>query len=196
MTDRQKVKVVREVLGSSTVFSTAVDEVMEAELRRITRDPVTLSQVKLLSLLARGEAYKVSDVALFMGVSNAAASRAVDRLVQRGYVDREESPTDRRAVELSVTQKARRLLAKFRAATDQILEEALGRFPPEELEQVAEVLDRLAVTLLDPEAGNEQVCFRCSIYFREKCLMRRFVGRRCLYSSAAVEPLPGMVESD
>ena len=189
MSRSEETKLVREVLGSATVFSSTLDDVLEAELRELTDEAITLSQVKLLSLLARGEQYMVSDVAGFLRVSNAAASRAVDRLVQRELVTRTESARDRRAVDLRLTQKARHLLARFRTATDELIEEVLSQFPAEEMRQAADLLDRMSVALLSAELEEhddpETVCFRCSIYFRETCLMRRLVGRRCMYTDEA-----------
>ncbi len=47
----------------------------------------------------------VSEMGGEMGVTNAAASQAIDRLVQLGLIARSEDPDDRRAKQLVLTEK-------------------------------------------------------------------------------------------
>ena len=96
-----------DFLGSVNIFSTSVHELLERQLKDITKSPITFSQLKLLNLVALTEGHTIGDVAAFLGVSNAAASKAVDRLVRRQLLLREEAAADRRAVKLSVTQAGR-----------------------------------------------------------------------------------------
>ena len=86
---------VNDFLGSVSILSTTIDEWMEQELREITDDRVTTSQLKVLKLVARTNARRIGDVADFLAVSNAAASKAVDRLVRRGLIRRTEAASDR-----------------------------------------------------------------------------------------------------
>lgn len=53
----------------------------------------------------------VSDIGDHLGVSSAAASQLLDRLVQQGLVLRSEDPDDRRAKQLSLTDKGREFVA-------------------------------------------------------------------------------------
>ena len=52
----------------------------------------------------------VSEIGEQLGVSNAAASQTVDRLVQLGMIRRTEDPDDRRAKRLKLTSKGRALI--------------------------------------------------------------------------------------
>ena len=103
---------INDFLGSVRILSTTIDEWMETELKEISDGRVTPSQMKVLKLVARTNARRIGDVADFLAVSNAAASKAVDRLVRRGLLRRTESAADRRAVELSLTPEGRTLLAQ------------------------------------------------------------------------------------
>jgi DNA-binding MarR family transcriptional regulator len=47
-----------------------------------------------------------------MGITNAAASQAIDRLVNLGMIGRAEDPDDRRAKQLTLTQEGRALIEK------------------------------------------------------------------------------------
>ncbi len=76
--------IAHDFLGSTHVFTSAVEEILEKGiLEEIAGKRLTLSQFKLLRMVALTDARTISDVALFLGVSNAAASKAVDKLVRR-----------------------------------------------------------------------------------------------------------------
>lgn len=170
---------VRDFLGSAQIFTTAVNDLMEEQLRQVTGAKVTFSQLKLMKMVSLADGYTVSSVAGFLGVSNAAASKAVDRLVRRGLIHRAEAADDRRAVRLSLTERGRRLLASYDAVSNETLEQLLGRLPRERLRETAELLDRLSVRIVNRANGEDEVCYRCGIHFRERCLLRETVGRNC-----------------
>ena len=70
---------------------------------------LTLSQIKCIQVLEdAGEPLAVGAVSDRLGLSMPAVSRAVDQLVQRGEVKREEDVRDRRSKLLSVTARGRR----------------------------------------------------------------------------------------
>lgn len=178
---------IQQVMGASHVFCTTVTELLERTLEEATEEPLVLSQVKLLLLIGQpGRKLKVTDVADFMGVTNAAASRAIDRLVQRGLIDRKVSAKDRRAVDLSLTPSSRDLLARFTRIRNRELERVLGDYPAEKLEEAAALLDELSVRLAELESEEEERCLRCGVHFRRGCVMRDVLGREC----AVVDGLP------
>ncbi len=184
MDEREKIELIRDVMGASHVFCSAVSELLEGTLGEATEESLAMSQVKLLMLISRpGQRFKVTDIADFLGVTNAAASRAVDRLVQRGLVDRTVSKQDRRAVDLKLTEASERLLADFSVARNRALLRLLGDFPEERLRETAALLDDLSVRLLSlGDAGNER-CLRCGIHFRTGCVMRDVLGRECVVAA-------------
>ena len=51
----------------------------------------SFSQVKMMFLLEDGGEHSVKEIATYLGLSLPAASRAVDGLIQRGWVTRRES---------------------------------------------------------------------------------------------------------
>ena len=73
-----------EFLSSARVFAWSVREVIEGTvLREVAGKNFTFSPLKLLYLVAHTDALNISDAATFLGVSPAAASKAVDKLVRR-----------------------------------------------------------------------------------------------------------------
>jgi DNA-binding MarR family transcriptional regulator len=172
---------INDFLGSVRILSSTVDEWMAEELKEVTKNRVTPSQLKVLKLVARTNARRIGDVADFLAVSNAAASKAVDRLVRRGLVRRAEAAADRRAVELSLTTEGRTLLAAYEVATNQVLKDLFGDLPQEDLETTAEFLDKLSTKMVEGGHAREGICLRCGIHFRDRCLLRQSVGRNCYF---------------
>jgi len=154
---------------------------MARQLKEVTGPDVTFSQLKLLKMVAATGGYSVSNLAQFMGVSTAAASRAVDRLVKRGLLNRAEAADDRRAVQLSLTQEGTELLEKYDLAAEVALRGAFESLTSEQLQATGDMLDRLSVKLVERGNGSDTMCFRCGIYFRDRCLLRQSQHGACLY---------------
>jgi DNA-binding MarR family transcriptional regulator len=184
MNEERKIELIRQVMGASHVFCSSVNELLERTLAESSQQQLAMSQVKLMLLISRpDQRFKVTDVAEFLGVTNAAASRAIDRLVQRGLVDRTISREDRRAVDLSLTPAAEELLARFTDARNRELLRLLGDHPGDRLARAAELLDELSVLLLGAEMEPGERCLRCGIHFREGCVVRDVLGRECVVAS-------------
>jgi DNA-binding MarR family transcriptional regulator len=78
---------------------------------------LTLTQIKLLHHLeSPGAALTVKDAAELVHLSFPAASRTVDDLVRRGFVERHEDPDDRRMKRVSPTEGGRAVIRRLNAA--------------------------------------------------------------------------------
>jgi DNA-binding MarR family transcriptional regulator len=163
------------------IFHSAVNELMAEQLRENLGGELTIPQFRLLKLVASTNIDSISEVAAFSKVTNAAASKAVDRLVKRGLIQRTESTSDRRVSQLSLTGEGDRLLERFEIAQNRVLEGLFMQFMPSDFVQTAQLLDRLSADIVDLETGPQEMCFRCGIYFREKCLLHDVVKRTCYY---------------
>jgi DNA-binding MarR family transcriptional regulator len=171
-----------EFLGSAHIFASAVHDIVEQRLLdQVAGGMVTVSQVKLLKLVAMTDGYTLGDVASFLDVSNAAASKAVDRLVRRDLLVRSDDQRDRRAMHLLLSPAGRRLLGAYESARRRKLESIFTQFPREELQRAAELLDRISADIVDRGADSREPCLKCGIYLREKCLIRQAARRNCFY---------------
>jgi DNA-binding MarR family transcriptional regulator len=179
MTTAERTTIINDFLASMHIFSSAIGELMAAQLETELGGELTIPQLKLLKLIARTETESISEIAAFLCVSNAAASKAVDRLARRGLVERVESKGDRRATRLSLTVKGTFLLKRYEDVQNRVLEGLFRQFMPEEFVQTAELLDQLSADLVDLESGTQELCFRCGIYFRDKCVLRNAHDRIC-----------------
>jgi DNA-binding MarR family transcriptional regulator len=98
---------------------------------------LSFTQVKMLGRLADAGELSLSALADELVLSLAAASRAVDALVQRGEVTREEDARDRRSKLVSITARGRRTFEKLVAVRRAGVERLLAELEPTELEGLA-----------------------------------------------------------
>jgi len=174
--------ITHDFLGSAQVFASAVEDVVEQQiLEESAGKQFTLSQFKLLKMVALTDAHTISDVALFLGISNAAASKAVDKLVRRDLLRREEGQPDRREICLSLTESSHQLLATYEEKKERKLAQVFRGFSTDELRRAARLLDRLSAELVDHHNNPDEVCLQCGIYFRDQCLVRQLAKRNCFY---------------
>jgi len=177
-----------EFLSSARVFAWSVREVIERTvLREVAGKNLTFSQLKLLYLVAHTNTLNIGDAATFLGVSPAAASKAVDKLVRRRLLRRAETQEDRRTCRLSLTETSRKLMETYKAARDQRAQSVFSQFSSEELRRTSEVLDRLAGAITSSGADPNAVCMQCEIYFRDVCRFQKYGQRNCFYQHHLVE---------
>jgi DNA-binding MarR family transcriptional regulator len=82
---------------------------------------LSFSQVKALFLLQEHGELTVKDIAARLSLSVPAVSRSVDGLVQRGFVTRRESESDRRSRRIALLPQGRTVLERVMAAREAAL---------------------------------------------------------------------------
>jgi DNA-binding MarR family transcriptional regulator len=182
-------QVVNDFLGSAQIFTSAVSDLLEAQLEELSEHKVTFAQIKLLKMVSLTQDYSISNVAQFLGVSTAAASRAVDRLVRRNLLQRTEDARDRRVVQLALTDDGAELLERYDESAQRTLERVFDSLPQDQLQEASAFLDRLSVRIVegqDEDVGH--LCFRCGIHFRNRCLLRKVRRDECFFHT---RPRPG-----
>ena len=163
------------------MFSLALTEVVEATLlRSVAAGKLTPPQMKVLKLVSQAQGQTVGVIATFLGVSAAAASKAIDRLVRRDFLSR-GAGKDRRSSDLALTAEGAQALAEFEAARSQRLAEVFGRLPGEALRQAGRTLEQLAAGIVSTSANPEEVCLQCGVYFDERCVLHQAVRPGCQY---------------
>jgi len=184
----ETLEVIHNLLAGATIFVSSCYELLDAELDAVADHQVTFTQLRLLRLVAHQVSLTIGDVAEFLGISNAAASKAVDRLVRAGFLRRAESADDRRATEVWVTEEGTALLERFDAGSSEMLLKVMAGCDLHHLRELTTGLDRLSVSLVGAQDQARIACFRCGLYFRGDCLLRALTDRRCyLDLGAALE---------
>ncbi len=100
----QLIKALREWTGASMQRS------MQAFIHYIKDQNLSMSQIGALFYINRKGSCGVSDIGEDLGISRAAASQMLDRLVQQGLVHRTEDPEDRRAKRIQLTERGHEII--------------------------------------------------------------------------------------
>lgn len=119
----------------------------------------SISQLMALNFIGRKDGCGVTDLGEHLGVSSAAASQMLDRLVQQGLIVRTEDPNDRRGRLIALTPAGESVVAEMVQARHQWLAELHASLTPAEIDQTLTVLDLLIEKaghpeLAEPEARN------------------------------------------
>lgn len=104
---------------------------------------LSMSQIGALFHLRRKGVCGVSDIGDDLGVTSAAASQMLERLVQQGLVRRSEDPHDRRGKQIVLTAKGASLLQGVIHARQSWLDMLAERLSPHEQEQIMQALQIL-----------------------------------------------------
>ena len=84
-----------------------------------------------------------SEIGERLGITNAAASQSIDRLVNLGLIKRTEDPEDRRAKQLALTPSGQALIEKGIEARSQWIEDLTEAFTPAQQDMIIAVLTLL-----------------------------------------------------
>ncbi len=112
---------------------------------------VSPSQFRMLCRLAQGRA-TVSELAAWNAVTLPTATKILDVLVERGWVERNRSQEDRRLVHVHLTPRGREVQTELEARAADSLSAVLSQVPAESAAPVRETLDVLGPALDQAEA--------------------------------------------
>lgn len=113
---------------------------IEAELQDST---LTSAQWQPLFKLHLGQAGTVAELARECRLDTGAMTRMLDRLEAKGLVTRERSSTDRRVVNLALTDAGREAAQKIPAVLSKVQNNFLQGFSHEEWQQLKDLLRRV-----------------------------------------------------
>ena len=97
----------------------------------------------------------INEFASFANISSPNAAYKVNSLIRKGYVEKVQSPSDRREYHLRPTQKFQDYYNLSSAYVRQVMERVRERFTPEEVAQMDRVLEIVGRELM-PEVNLRQ----------------------------------------
>lgn len=124
--------------ASRVLVAVAAESVAEVEAA------VTLPQLRVLVLASTGAPLSVAGVAGSLGVHPSNATRTVDKLVTSGYLDRQEDPSDRRLVRLTLTGAGRALVEAVNEHRRDAISRVLEVMHPPARDELAASLEAFA----------------------------------------------------
>ena len=104
---------------------------------------LSMSQLGTLYHLSRMGSSGVSEIGDLLGVTSAAASMMLDRLVQQDLIERSEDPRDRRVKQVVLTGRGRRVLEESTRTRKAWLNDLAKTLSDPEKATITEALDLL-----------------------------------------------------
>lgn len=137
-------------MSAPSPFSAAIQSWIGVFMHRSMRSMLLYAKANGLSMSQLGalmHIFKgtcgVSDIGDDLGISSAAASQMLERLVQQGLITRSEDPHDRRVKQIVLTAHGKQVVQESMQAGKGWLDELATRLSPAEQEQAVEALNIL-----------------------------------------------------
>jgi DNA-binding MarR family transcriptional regulator len=153
----------RAALTTSIIsqFRSALRELRCMSGDRTRRRSISFTHIHILSMLDRHGDMPMSRLADMLDVSLSNASGLIDRLEDRGLVERQRAADDRRVVLVRVTEPGRTALAEGEVFKDELMQSILARLDDRRLARLAAALEdvrdsAVAVFASDPELGRHE----------------------------------------
>ena len=118
----------------------------------LAKEGITMGQFWAIHLVSSLEAASVSSVARHLGVSAPTVCANIDQLEAAGLVRRHRSERDRRAVELSLTPRGRKVEARVWGEVARVMSEAARGLPGADLAAAVRVF-RAVERRLEPHGS-------------------------------------------
>jgi DNA-binding MarR family transcriptional regulator len=116
-----------------------------------------MTQLHVMNMLERHGEMAMSRLAEMLGVSLSNATGLIDRIEERGFVERIRVPSDRRIVLVRITDLGRGVTEEVEALREAWLGRMLDRLDETQLTRaaaaMADLRDAVAATLADPASG-------------------------------------------
>jgi DNA-binding MarR family transcriptional regulator len=123
-----------------TEFGAFVRELRCMGSDRMRKGGVSTAHFHLLSMLERHGEMAMSKVADVLDVSLSNASGLIDRLEERGLVERIRVPDDRRIVLVRLSETGRKTLSEIEVLKEDLVRRVLGRLDAGQLERLNHAL--------------------------------------------------------
>lgn len=108
---------------------------------------LTMSQGWVILNLMQENGQRQADLACRMNIATVTISKLIDRLAERGFVERRPDPHDRRTNRIFATAKARAMLRQMTEAQRQVDAIANAGIDADDLATTMRVLDRMRANL-------------------------------------------------
>jgi DNA-binding MarR family transcriptional regulator len=130
---------------------------VRAYMREARAADLSVPQFRALAFLRSHPGATLSELADHVGLTLPAASRMIDGLVARDYAERQPSVTNRRCVELRVSDQGRKMLEVTRRHTQNALARLLQTLNSEQRDVVMLSLETLReVFSAEPSSGGKE----------------------------------------
>lgn len=125
------------------IMPAVIKEFARRQTNELYKGKITLPQFLILDLLAKKNGSKMTDIARFMGITTAAATGIVDRMVRAGYATRDYDQNDRRIIRMKSTPHGNGLVKKVSQERHKMIINIFGKISQDEREKYLEILTHI-----------------------------------------------------
>ncbi len=118
-------------------FRATIGAMKCAMSERLVRLGISMAQLNIMYVLQRNGEMPMSRLADVLNVSLSNASGLVDRMEERGFIERTRVAEDRRVVLVRVTDAGSQVIEENDALSDELMRDVLGRLEPAQLVIIA-----------------------------------------------------------
>ena len=154
------------------IFVNVIETVLtQRALQGAPCEDLSLSQWSGMLFIQRHESCAIRELAEGLKVSHPAAVKLVERLVRKGLIDRCESATDRRVVELTLSACGLLCVEYVRDQRASALERIVAQMRPEDAEHLLAGIQAFVQAALVDEETVDAVCLHCGVEHVRECLV-------------------------
>ena len=135
---REVVWLIRKLVQGGELYTKELDKKYQ----------VSAPQLSCLLALSDQGPMPPSQIAKYIMVNSSTITGIIDRLEQKGLVQRSRISQDRRVITVSLTKKGNALVRTAPPPLQKKIVEGLKRLPPQEVDEIVQVLTKLA-TMMD-----------------------------------------------
>ncbi len=110
---------------------------------------ITFSQLVVLRIASQYDGIGIKEIAGKLGITSSAATQLVDRLAKKGYLKREGSLEDRRALKIGLSDKGEGKINALRMRSLEKLSSVFDVFDDAELAKYCELNKKVVNNILD-----------------------------------------------
>ncbi|PQJ32657.1 MarR family transcriptional regulator [Nonlabens arenilitoris] len=131
-------RLVTTLIKKGTEMTESVSEIVKQE-------GLTIQQFNVMRILRgrKGKAANLQEVSSKMIHSNSNTTRVIDKLISKDYVKRKQCPSDRRQIEITITDKGLQVLKNLDADIDARELALIDNLDENQVKQVLEYLSKL-----------------------------------------------------
>ncbi|MFF7709319.1 MarR family transcriptional regulator [Pseudomonas sp. NPDC007930] len=136
------------LIGRSAILK---DRVLDKHLEEFG---VTAAQFKVLIIVARWDVHSPAELCRHIALDSGSMTRMLDRLEQKGLIERQRSAADRRQVKIELSEAGQQLADRFPEVGAKAMNELVGVLEGAELDELERILRKILT-----HAGDPMVCW-------------------------------------
>ncbi len=136
----EDIKIVTALFG---IINNKLSKASQETLLKIYKN-LTIAEASAIYAVGPDEPKTMKQIAETLGVAVSTPTRTIDRLLEKGFVNRKVGEKDRRKLLIELTPKGKKLLADIDKENLEITKKMLNGLKDEEIEKFKEILFKIS----------------------------------------------------